>query len=56
MQIVGLPAELVVQDKIVVRPFETASQGCGYAVHLEILVSVVDLVPIVGIGLTGVVA
>ena len=56
MQVVGLPAELVVEDEIVVGPLQTASESRRDAVDLIILVGVLDLVPVIGVGLTGVVS
>ena len=54
VQVVGLPAQLVIEDEVVVRPLEAASQGCRDSVHLIVLVRV--LIKIIRVGLPGIVS
>ena len=42
-QLICLPAELVIQYEVVVRPFQTVSESCGESVYLELLVIVENI-------------
>ena len=55
-QLVCLPAELVIQYEIVVRPFQTVSESRRKSVHLELLVIVQDVPHEVGVRLTAIVS
>ena len=43
LQFISLPAQLIVEDKIVVRPFKTLTDTCRKSIHLHILVIVQDI-------------
>ena len=53
---VGLPAELVVEDEVVVRPLEPVSETHGKSVNLELPVIIEDIPCEVRVGLTAVIS
>ena len=55
LKAVCLPTQLVVEDEVVVRPFQTGSYSCSKSIDLHILVVVQDVESEVGIGLSRVV-
>ena len=56
LKVVCLPAQLVVEDEVVVRPFQTVSESRRKSVHLELLVIVQDVPHEVGVRLTAIVS
>ena len=55
LKVVCLPAQLVVEDEVVVRPFQTCSDSCSKSIDLHILVVVQDVESKIGVGLSRVV-
>ena len=55
VEAVGLPAQLIVQHEIVVRPFEAVSETCRETDNLHLTVMAQDVPCQVGVGLTGII-
>ena len=49
-KLVCLPAELVVKDEIVVRPFQSVAESRGESIYFELLVVVQDVPHQIGVG------